>query len=149
VSSPTARTLKLLRELGFEADVVERRVFRAVTKDFLGVVDVIGVKAGESPLGIQTTSASNAAARLTKARSAPRLRAWLAAGCRFEVWSWGKRGARWEVRRVELCGADLEPTDLTPRPKRRRKEKGLFDRLPANVVGDFEEGATKPSNGDG
>jgi hypothetical protein len=62
MSSPTARTLKLLRELGFEADVVERRVFRTVTKDFLGIVDVIGVKAGESP--IRTEAARLACRRL-------------------------------------------------------------------------------------
>ena len=107
--------------------MVERRVFRSITRDFLGVVDVIGAKAGEPILAVQTTCASNAAARLTKARAELRLRAWLAAGGRFEVWSWGKRAGRWEVRRVELTGPDLEARDLTPRRRRRRKERTLFD----------------------
>jgi hypothetical protein len=129
VSSPTARTLEHLRRLGYEADVVERRVFKMVTKDFLGVIDVIGVKAGEPPLGVQATSARHAAARLQKAREAPRLRAW-PTGCRFEVWSWVKRNGRWEVRRVELSGPDLSPVELRPRPKRRTRQRGLFDRLP-------------------
>ena len=72
-------------------------------------------------MAIQTTSASNAAARLTKARAEQRLRAWLASGARFEVWSWGKRAGKWEVRRVELVAAGLEARDLTPRPPRRRR----------------------------
>lgn len=66
-------------------------------------------------LGIQACAGSGGspAARMAKAAAEPRLRAWLAAGGKFEVWAWRKtndrtKGARklWSLRRVEaeLCG---------------------------------------------
>jgi hypothetical protein len=63
--------------------VVERRVFRVVSRSFLGIIVVTAVKPRELPFGVQATSASNAAARLAKARAQPRLHAWLA-GSRSE-----------------------------------------------------------------
>jgi hypothetical protein len=93
MSSPTARTPALMKELGYVADVVERRVYRRVTKDFLGIIDIIGVKCGEPPLAVQTTSLSNMAAWLAKAKAEPRLRAWLGAGGRFEPSAWASAAA--------------------------------------------------------
>jgi hypothetical protein len=108
VSSPTARTLARLRELGYRADVVERRLPGCfVTRDLFGIIDVVAARPGEV-LGVQCTSASNLAARLAKAKDAPGLTDWLAAGARFEVWGWSKRGPRgprklWRVRRVAMA----------------------------------------------
>jgi hypothetical protein len=105
VSTPTARALARLRELGYLADVVERRLPRCfITRDLFGCIDVVAVRPGEV-LGVQCTSASNLAARLARARGAPGLRDWLAAGARFGVWGWAKRRPRgrrkvWCVLRV-------------------------------------------------
>jgi hypothetical protein len=117
VSTPTARTLARLRELGYRADVVERRLPRCfITRDLFGCIDVVAVRPGEV-LGVQCTSASHLAARLRKARAAPGLRAWLAAGAHFEVWGWAKRRPRgrrkvWCVRRVALATGGTGPDAL-------------------------------------
>jgi hypothetical protein len=109
MSSPTQRTLQLLRREGYTADVVERRLPRCfITRDFLGAFDVLAVRADlPGVLGVQTTSASNHAARAGKLLANPLLRAWLGAGNRAEVWSWAKRRGRWCCRRQALTPADL------------------------------------------
>lgn len=116
-ASPTARTLAYLRKLGVEAGVVERRNPRAfITHDLFGFIDVVAIPCRTTDtsriVGIQATSGSNAAARVTKIRDEPRHHAWLAAGGTIEVWAWrkvkkatkaGTKVERWEVRvtRVE------------------------------------------------
>ena len=111
MTSPTARTLRLARELGFVAEKVEQRVGGGksfgFTRDFINVIDIIAFKPGVGIIGIQATNDSNHAARMTKARNEPMLRTWIESGGRFEVWSWGLRGPRgkrkvWMVRREEL-----------------------------------------------
>lgn len=92
--SPTERTLKYLRGLGYFAVVTERwNPFAKVRQDLFGIVDVLAVRRGET-LGVQCTSAPNVASRVTKIadhESTPRLRE---AGWRLEVHGWtkGKRG---------------------------------------------------------
>lgn len=92
--SPTERTLKYLREQGYFAVVVERwNPFARIRQDLFGIVDVLGVRRGET-IGVQCTSASNVSERVKKLaehESTPRLRE---AGWRLEVHGWtkGKRG---------------------------------------------------------
>jgi hypothetical protein len=110
-----ARSLAHLRRLGYVAEVVEQRVHRFVTRDFLGVIDVLGVKPGEPLVGVQATSTSNLAARRKKALAEPRLRTWLEAGAVFLLHGWAKRGPAgkrklWTVTEEAVTLADL-PTD--------------------------------------
>jgi hypothetical protein len=108
--TPTARTLALLRDRGYLADVAERWIPRInVRRDLFGCIDVVAIRAGCAVLGVQATTATNASHRVSKARKLPALRTWLAAGAVFQVWGWAKRGNRWRARIVELRGADLEP----------------------------------------
>lgn len=102
--SPTARTLKLLRDEGYLCQVVEHwNAFARRRVDLFGVIDVVAMRAGEvGLLGVQCTSAANAASRLTKARETPALGVWLSCANRFEVHSWGKRGGRGE-RKLWTC----------------------------------------------
>lgn len=107
-SSPTARTLGLLRREGYAAGVVERRLpgcFRSV--DLFNAFDLVAVRP-DAPgvLGVQCTSAGNHAARVRKLRDVPEVRLWLLAGNRAEVWSWGKRKGRWCCRRQALTLED-------------------------------------------
>jgi hypothetical protein len=128
--SPTARSLVLLRRDGWLVQVVEHfNHFSKRRADLFGFADVLAVLPGAGVLAVQATSAANHSARIRKALSLPALRTWLRAGCRFEVWSWGKRDGRWAVRKTAIGAADLRPVDLTPRPRRRRKERSLFDGL--------------------
>lgn len=101
--SPTERTLKWLRDQGYIADVVERRIPRSfVTKDFCGFADIIAYRprvfgVGGEIVAVQATSGPHAAERLEKVRQEPRAMAWLACSARICVVSWalrGKGGAR-------------------------------------------------------
>jgi hypothetical protein len=123
VSSPTQRALKECKALGWEAQVVEKWVPQARRRvDLFGCVDIVALghvahardgHEGWVLLGIQVTSASNHAARRAKALAEPRIKHWLQAGCRFEVWSYGKKGGKgkrklWTLRIEQLNLTDFE-----------------------------------------
>lgn len=94
--TPTARTLEKCRELGWEAEVVERWLpFSKVRKDLFGFIDIVAITP-HGILGIQTTSRSNVSARMRKIteQHAATLRDWKAAGGHIEVWGWGKMARR-------------------------------------------------------
>lgn len=106
MSSPTQRTLNLLRKDGYLAEVVERVVpggrFR---RDLFGIFDVVGIAPdARGVLGIQCTTCGNLSARVSKMLVSPALVVWLLAGNRAEAWGWakfGRAGSRklWQVRR--------------------------------------------------
>ena len=85
--TPTTRTIEWIEQNGYAADVVERRVTRAVSRDYLGIADVIGVRPGET-VAVQATSSSNVAARISKVRESVYLDAMRAAGWRVLVVGW-------------------------------------------------------------
>jgi len=84
--------------------------------DLYGVIDVLAIHPERGILGVQACSdggkrGSDVGAHVAKALAEPRLAIWLAAGGRFEIWGWGKRGAAgkrklWTLRRnrIRLVG---------------------------------------------
>jgi hypothetical protein len=108
-TSPTARSLALLRACGHDADVVERFLVHAnVRRDLFGCIDIVAVRRGESgALGVQSTTRDHISHRRTKAAALPALRTWLAAGNRFQLHGWYRQGAKWEVKIIELRQEDL------------------------------------------
>ena len=124
--TPTARTLAFLRRCGHVADVVERWIPRAnVRRDLFGFIDVVAVRRGEAGvLGVQATTLPNVAARLSKAKGRTELRTWLAAGNRFAVFGWYRRGDRWRVKIVALRPDTLAP-EVQGAPARGRKARQL------------------------
>ena len=103
--------------------------------DLFRMFDVLAVKAepGTGVLGIQTTSATNHAARVRKLMANATLRTWLAAGNRAEIWSWRKDyNGRWQCRRAaikldNLVGMTVQET-RKPRCRRRcDQQRKLFD----------------------
>lgn len=125
MTSPTQRALAFCKDQGWTVQVVEKwNPWSRTRLDLFGVIDMVVLDgAGGGPLGVQVTSGSNVAARLTKSREEPRLQQWLASPARFEVWGYGKRKKRrkdgsygksyeWVLRR-EVLGAH------TPEPKQR------------------------------
>lgn len=98
-ASPTTRSLALLRSEGYLAEVVERWVPGAnVRRDLFGIGDVVALRGSETLL-VQTTSASNVPARVTKIADAPTTAAVRDAGWRIEVHGWEKRRGRWTLAR--------------------------------------------------
>lgn len=100
-ASPTSLTLRHLRDLGYTAEVTERwNPHARVRNDLFGFVDVLAVRGGET-LAVQTTSASNVAARIRKIADHPNLPAVRAAGWSIRCHGWAKRAGRWTLTRDE------------------------------------------------
>ncbi|HTD91150.1 MAG TPA: hypothetical protein VK663_10840 [Burkholderiales bacterium] len=99
--SPTQRSLKHLRELGYLAAVTEHwNPFAHIRQDLFGIVDILAVGNGET-IAVQCTSDSNLANRVTKiadSDATPKLRD---AGWKILAHGWKKKGARWVLREVD------------------------------------------------
>lgn len=112
--SPTARSLKLLRERGYFCQVVEKwNAFARIRQDLFGFIDVLAMK-GNELLAVQSTSDGNVLARVHKILSSPLAPVWLeSASRRLVVQGWAKRGLRgkrkkWECREVEIFKEDFD-----------------------------------------
>lgn len=98
-TTPTKRTLDELRKRGYEVAVVEKWIPQTRRRlDAFGFIDVIALGEGVT-IGVQATSASNVASRVTKILAEPRHFAWLAAGNKIQVWGWSKKGPRGKAKR--------------------------------------------------
>lgn len=112
-NSPTQRALAEIKKRGYTAQVVEKwNPHARIRQDLFGVIDIVAL-APDHILAIQACAGASHSARREKALAEPRLRLWLAAGGRFEVWSFAKRGARgapklWTLRAEPLTLADLD-----------------------------------------
>lgn len=110
-TSPTQRSLVLMRKRGWTCQVVERwNQFAMVRQDLYGFGDIICMKAGVGIALVQTTTRANMNARRAKIEAEPRYEIWrLSDGITF-LHGWkkgpkdGVRGARkvWSVCEQEL-----------------------------------------------
>jgi hypothetical protein len=130
MASPTARTLNLLRKSGFQCAVIEKwNAYAGIRQDVWGFADVIASHPIRQEIFlIQVTTASNLASRLAKAKGRPELAGWLRSGGRVQFHGWAKRGAKWQVRIVELVSEDLAlvPVQKFARRGRRAVQRELF-----------------------
>jgi hypothetical protein len=108
-STPTSRTLALLRGEGFHADVVERHLPHCFTTlDLFNVFDIVAIRADVvGVVGVQCTSSSNHASRVKKLLASEVLAVWLRAGNTALVISWTQRQRHWLARRQEITIADI------------------------------------------
>jgi hypothetical protein len=125
-TSTTALTLRLLRRRGLVCCVVEKWIpGRKVRLDAFHVGDILACDPrGRAVWLVQSTSRDHVSHRVEKARSQPELQSWLAAGGRFLVIGWAKKGRKYECREVEVTGEDLQPVELTMPRQRRRQRVG-------------------------
>lgn len=92
-TSPTQRALAECRKRGWQSQVVEYWLAPARRRiDLFGCIDILALDGESGSLGIQVTSGSGHSARVKKSLAEPRIREWVRAGNRFEVWSYAKRG---------------------------------------------------------
>ena len=102
MSSPTQRSLKLMRERGFHAEVVERWIPGAnIRRDLFHVADILCFCVGRPITLVQATSASNISARVNKIAEADLIGDLRAAGFHIWVHGWRKVKGRWQVREVD------------------------------------------------
>jgi len=98
--SPTQRSMALLRKEGSVFQVVERwNAFARRRIDLFGCIDIVCIHPTRGIIGIQATSGTNHSARISKSLAEPKLKNWLEAGGKFEVWSWAKKGAAGKAKR--------------------------------------------------
>lgn len=100
--TPTARSLKKLRDDGYLAQVVEHwNHYARVRNDLFGFGDILAVREAEV-LMVQATSRSNVSARVTKIAEHENTARVRMAGIRIEVWGWGRMASgRYECRVVD------------------------------------------------
>jgi len=130
MTSPTQRTLAELRKRGYLAAVVERfNSFARIRIDLYGFADVLAIRPGEF-FAVQACAAASHAARRDKLLRTPGCRAWLEAGGRVEVWSWGLKGEHGKRKVYELraqsitigdMGVEAGPALDTPRKLAQRE----------------------------
>ena len=112
MKSPAARSLELLREMGYQAQVVE--YFHGPSRkrrDLFNCIDIVAAHPELGILGVQATTGAHHSERFKKASRCP-VRAWLAGGAHLQIWSWtkkGKQGQRklWCVRVQQVLLKDL------------------------------------------
>lgn len=104
--TPTQLSLRHLRDQGWPlVEVVERwNPHARIRQDMFGLLDIVAVDAVYgSTLGVQTTSATNVAARVRKLREAAATGVLLGAGWDLVVHGWKKERGRWVLaREVEI-----------------------------------------------
>lgn len=95
--SPTARSLKFLRDRGWTAQVVERwNQFAKVRQDLFGFADIVAIHPQQQGvLAVQSTSFPNRLARLRKVCAEPRALIWVQAGNAIEIHGWRKESSGW------------------------------------------------------
>lgn len=97
--SPTALTLRHLREQGYTAAVVEFwNPHAGIRQDLFGFIDVIGIRPGET-IAVQTTSVGEVSRRVRKIADSPLVGAVREAGWTIHVHGWAKKNGRWELAR--------------------------------------------------
>lgn len=110
--TPTARSLKYLRALGWQAEVVERWIPRInVRKDLFSWFDAVAANPTLGIAGVQVSTSAHKSARLAKARGLPGLIAWRLAGGRVLFHGWRKLKGRWTLEEIELVMDDLVAHD--------------------------------------
>ena len=90
MSSPTQRTLKILRDEGWLVAVVEKWNSHTKTRsDLYGFIDILAVRDNET-LAIQATSYPNTSSREKKIKAHSNYTLVKQAKWRVEVWGWKK-----------------------------------------------------------
>lgn len=111
----TKPTLDRLAADGYTAQNVEVYLpWCRRKRDFCNFADILAFKPGETGvLAVQTTTRSNARARLKKCLESAHAHTWLAAGNRLEVWGWQRvregRKATWKLSVFVISSPPLSP----------------------------------------
>jgi hypothetical protein len=101
--TPTARSLKLLRDDGWFPWIVEKyNSFTKQRSDLFGFIDILAIR-GTETLGVQSTSGTNVSARVRKITDHEHVARVREAGWLIHVHGWAKNAkGRWVCRVVDL-----------------------------------------------
>jgi hypothetical protein len=100
--TPNARSAALLRQEGYQVDIVERWVVGAnIHRDLYGIFDLLAVCEGKT-LAVQTTTSDHFADRRRKVLESPMLPRVKAAGWVVEIHGWSQRAGELLIRRASV-----------------------------------------------
>lgn len=104
-TSPTQRSLKLLRAEGYLCQVVEQwNPWARVRVDLFGLIDILAIRDGEI-VGVQATTGENVSHRAAKIAEHENTGAIRKAGIRLVIHGWrtvgGHGSKKWECRIVD------------------------------------------------
>jgi hypothetical protein len=101
-TSPTQRSLKRLREMGYTVQVVEKwNPHAKIRQDLFGFIDVLAIRKGEV-LAVQACAGGDASRRVQKIADHENVGIVRQAGIRIEVHAWRKLASgRYECRVVD------------------------------------------------
>lgn len=102
-TSPTQRSLAVLREQGYTVAIVEHwNPFARIRQDLFGFIDLLALKDGET-LAVQTTSYSNMSARVKKIAEHELVSVVRKANWKIVVHGWKKDSkGKWVLREVDV-----------------------------------------------
>lgn len=103
MSSPTQRSLKLLRDRGYTCAVVERwNAHAKIRQDLFGFIDVLAIGEDEV-IGVQACHASDVSKRIDKIANHDNVAAVRKAGIRILVHGWEKgSNGRYRLREEDI-----------------------------------------------
>ena len=136
-STPTALSTKLMRSRGYIVAGVQQYIHppgRVVGfyRDLFGLIDLLGI--ARDTWAVQTTSASNVAARVAKIQASSALGRMQRAGWRIEVHGWEQSvDGRWELRVVDLTGEPCEWSTVQKAGPRSRNRPCIQQSLQLTV----------------
>lgn len=107
MTSPTQRSLELLRDAGYTVEVAEHWNNQAgVRQDLFRCIDIIGLHPDETGvLGVQTTTSDHVAEHVKKIQGIPAAALWMKCGNSICVHGWKKyakplAGKWWRCREI-------------------------------------------------
>jgi len=96
--TPTQQTIHVLRVSKLFHEIVEHRpAFTRITRDLLGVIDILVLDPRIGTLGLQVTTMPNRTARKNKIKASKKAALWLECGNQIELWCWRKLRSGWKV----------------------------------------------------
>jgi len=112
MTSPTQRSIKMLKEDGWAVAIVERwNPYARIRQDLFGFADLVAIKEDQPAMFVQTTSGSNLAARRHKILENKEAHIALKAGIVIEIHGWrkvkvrrGGKATRWEAKIERMEG---------------------------------------------
>jgi hypothetical protein len=135
MSSPMQQSLKMLREAGWTAEVVEHwHAFAKIRQDLCGCIDILAMKPGGGFVGCQVTNRGEIRAHIRKILAEPRALIFLKSGGRILLHGWrhraepGKKRKKWDCKGIEITERHFNKCQNSHTTPKQANEIKVFQR---------------------
>jgi len=110
----SSKTLKHLRDEGYIAEVVERKIpYGFISIDYIGCIDIIAFhEEKKETLGVQVTTNAHVSDHVKKILAEPRVLSWIKAGNRMVIHAWAKKGKAGKRKLWTLTEREIRMSDF-------------------------------------